>query len=135
MPKLSVDIPDDVAAALRLPSDTAEEEMRKELAVTLYARRLLPLGKARQLAGLSRRDFEELLGERKVPRDYTEENLKEDLEYAAEDRGFGKEDIGRPSIRLPDSRNDRYFERFAGVLSGAGSATQALLDDRQRESE
>lgn len=82
MPKLSVDIPEEVAAALRLPPDTAEEEMRKELAVTLYARRLLPLGKARQLAGLSRRDFEELLGERKVPRDYTEENLKEDLEYA-----------------------------------------------------
>ena len=29
----------------------------------------------------------------------------------------------------------RYFERFAGVLSQAGNATQALLDDRQRESE
>lgn len=29
----------------------------------------------------------------------------------------------------------RYFERFAGVLSGEGNATQALLDDRQRESE
>lgn len=82
MPKLSVDIPEEVAAALRLPSDTAEEEVRKELAVTLYARRLLPLGKARQLAGLSRRDFEELLGERQVPRDYTDENLEEDLEYA-----------------------------------------------------
>ncbi|WP_263808031.1 UPF0175 family protein [Salinibacter sp.] len=86
MPKLSVDIPDDVAAALRLPPDTAEEEVRKELAVTLYARQLLPLGKARQLAGLSRRDFEALLGERQVPRDYTETNLEEDLEYA-----FGNE--------------------------------------------
>jgi AbrB family looped-hinge helix DNA binding protein len=28
-----------------------------------------------------------------------------------------------------------YFERFAGVLSGEGNATQALLDDRQREPE
>ncbi len=82
MPKLSVDIPDDVAAALRLPPDTAEEEVRKELAVTLYARRLLPLGKARQLAGVSRRDFEALLSKRQMPRDYTEENLEVDFDYA-----------------------------------------------------
>jgi predicted nucleic acid-binding protein len=37
MPELTVDIPDDVAAALRLPPDTAEAEVRKELAVTLDA--------------------------------------------------------------------------------------------------
>jgi hypothetical protein len=47
--KLTVDIPDDVADALRLPPDNVEKEVRKELAVTLYARQLLPLGKARQL--------------------------------------------------------------------------------------
>lgn len=29
--------------------------------------------------------------------------------------------------------DDRYFERFAGVLSGEGNATQALLDERQTE--
>ncbi|PQJ26853.1 hypothetical protein BSZ35_18145 [Salinibacter sp. 10B] len=82
MSKLTVDIPDDVASSLRLPPDTAEKEVRKELALTLYARRLLPLGKARKLSGLSRRDFEALLGERQVPRDYTEEELEEDLRYA-----------------------------------------------------
>lgn len=49
MPKLTLDIPDDVADALRLPPDEAEQEVRKELAVTLYARQLLSLGKARQL--------------------------------------------------------------------------------------
>lgn len=54
----------------------------RELAVTLHARQLLPLGKARQLAGLSRRDFEALLGERQVPRHYSEENLEADLDYA-----------------------------------------------------
>ena len=57
MGKLTVNIPDDVADALRLPPDQAEKEVRKELAVTLYVRQLLPLGKARQLASLSRRDF------------------------------------------------------------------------------
>lgn len=82
MPKLTVDIPDDVASALRLPPEEAEETVRKELALTLYARKLLPLGKARQLAGLSRRDFEALLGERQVSRHYTEADLDEDLDYA-----------------------------------------------------
>lgn len=82
MGKLTLDIPDDVAAALRLPPDEAEQEVRKELALTLYARRLLPLGKARRLANLSRRDFETLLGERRVPRDYTEADLEADLDYA-----------------------------------------------------
>lgn len=94
MPKLTVDIPDDVADALRLPPDDAEKEVRKELAVTLYARQLLPLGKARQLAGLSRRDFEALLGERQVSRHYSEEDLEEDLDYAfgdAQDSGEGEE--------------------------------------------
>jgi len=87
MPKLTVDIPDDVADALRLPPDEAEQEVRKELAITLYARQLLPLGKARQLAGLSRREFEALLGERQVPRHYSAEDLEEDLDYA-----FGDEE-------------------------------------------
>jgi len=85
MPNLTLDIPNDVADALRLPPDEAEREVRKELAVTLYARQLLPLGKARKLAGLSRRDFEALLGERQVPRDYTEADLEEDLAYARGD--------------------------------------------------
>jgi len=31
--------------------------------------------------------------------------------------------------------DERYFERFAGVLSGEGNATQALREDRQREPE
>lgn len=82
MTNLTVDIPDDVASALRLPPDSAEQEIRKELALTLYARQLLPLGKARQLAGLSRQQFEAVLGERKIPRDYTEADVKQDLEYA-----------------------------------------------------
>jgi AbrB family looped-hinge helix DNA binding protein len=29
--------------------------------------------------------------------------------------------------------DDRYFERFTGVLSGEGEATQALLEERQKE--
>jgi len=56
--------------------------VRKELAVTLYARRLLPLGKARQRAGLSCRDLEALLSNRQVPQDYTEADLKANFDCA-----------------------------------------------------
>lgn len=42
MPRLTLDIPPDVADALRYPPDEAERELRKELALALYARRALP---------------------------------------------------------------------------------------------
>jgi predicted HTH domain antitoxin len=82
MSTLAVEIPDDVAASLRLPPDARESELRKELALALYQRRILPLGKARALAGLTRWEFEELLGQRQIPRDYDEASLAEDLSHA-----------------------------------------------------
>ena len=79
--KLVVEIFSGIADALRLPPEEAEREMRKELALALYARKMLPLGKARQLAGLTRWAFEELLGERRIVRAYTEKDLDADLKY------------------------------------------------------
>lgn len=87
MDKLVVEIPSDIARALRLPPADAEREVQKELALALYARQILPLGKARKLAGMTRRDFEALLGERRVPRAYTEEDLSDDIAY-----GLGQTD-------------------------------------------
>ena len=81
MDKLVVEIPAEVASALRLPPDSAEREVRKELALALYARQLLPLGKARRLAGMTRRDFEEVLSERRIPRAYTQGSPEEDIAY------------------------------------------------------
>ena len=82
MSTLALEIPDDVADALRLPPDAREVELFKELAVALYQRRILPFGKARELARLTRWEFEELLGHRQIPRDYDEASLAEDLNYA-----------------------------------------------------
>ena len=79
---LKLDIPDDVAHALRLPPAEAVEEMRKELALGLYARGALGFGKARALARLSTWEFDELLGERGVIRPYGEDDLAMDLSYA-----------------------------------------------------
>jgi len=77
-----LNIPDDVVQALRLPPAEAEGEMRKELALALYARGALGFGKARALAGLSTWEFDDLLGERKVIRPYGKDDLEMDLSYA-----------------------------------------------------
>jgi predicted HTH domain antitoxin len=58
-----------------------EHEFRKELALALYQREVLPLGKARLLAQMTRWEFEELLGRRRILRHYTDTDLKEDIQY------------------------------------------------------
>jgi len=75
-------IPGDVMEALRLPPDEVETELRKELALALYQRGVLSSGKACALAGMTRWEFEELLGQRQIRRHYTEKNLEEDIKYA-----------------------------------------------------
>jgi predicted HTH domain antitoxin len=61
-------------------------ELRTELALMLYQRGMLSSGKACALSGLSRRQFEELLGKRKIVRHYRPEDLEEDLSYALGDQ-------------------------------------------------
>ena len=57
-------------------------ELRIDLAVALYARGALPIGKAMEFAGLVRRDFERLLKERRMVRPFTLEELNRDLAWA-----------------------------------------------------
>ena len=82
MAALKLEIPSEVLDAVRLPPGEVEEELRKELALALYRRRVLSLGKARLLAKMTRWQFEQLLAERQVPRHYSEADLGEDLQYA-----------------------------------------------------
>ena len=82
MPKVVLDIPEDVHAALRLPPPEIEAELRKELALALYQRQVLPVGKARVLAEMTRWEFEDLLGKRRIARHYAAAHLQEDILYA-----------------------------------------------------
>lgn len=79
---LILEIPSDVVAALRLPPAEAEKVIRKELALALYQRGVLPVGKARLLAGMTRREFKEALGERGIERHYGLAELQDDMAYA-----------------------------------------------------
>jgi len=78
---MSLEIPTEVLSAVRLPPKEVEHEFRKELALALYRRGVLPLGKARLLAQMTRWEFEELLGQRRILRHYTDTNLEEDIQY------------------------------------------------------
>jgi len=81
---MTLAIPDDVVTALRLPPDEIESTLRKELALALYQRRVLPMAKAAALAQMCCWDFEELLCQRHIERPFSEEELAEDLRFARE---------------------------------------------------
>ena len=79
---LCLQVPDSVAQAIRLPEKRMQEGLLLELAVALYAQEVLPFGKARELAGATRREFARTLGQRDVARHYGKEELEDDLTYA-----------------------------------------------------
>lgn len=55
------------------------EELKVELAVTLYAQGKLSVGKARELAGMSLWEFRQVLGSRRISPHYDVDDLKEDI--------------------------------------------------------
>jgi len=67
---------------MRLPPAETKSRLQLELAVSLYAQEILSLGKAAELAGISRLELNDVLAKRKVPMHYTQEDLKDDLAYA-----------------------------------------------------
>lgn len=84
MSDIIIEIPSDIAIALKIPDREAPTVLRQELAIQLYSQHLLSFGKARQLAQLSKWEFAELLGRRGIERHYDEESLQEDVEFAGD---------------------------------------------------
>ncbi|MCL4489260.1 MAG: UPF0175 family protein [Chloroflexi bacterium] len=54
-----LEVPREVLDAVKLPPAEMERELRRELAVALYERVALPIGKAHVLAEMTRWEFEE----------------------------------------------------------------------------
>ena len=73
---LTLEISSEVLEGAKLPEKEMEDEFRKELALALYQRGVLSLGKARLLARMTRWQFEELLGKRRIERHYTGNDLR-----------------------------------------------------------
>ena len=79
MKELVLEIPGDLAEALRVPRDEQAARLRQELAVRLYQKGILSFGKARQLTGMTKWEFHSVLGEEGIVRHYDVEELEKDL--------------------------------------------------------
>jgi predicted HTH domain antitoxin len=72
---LTITIPDEILRAARM----SEEELRQEMAVLLFQKDKLTLGKASRLAGMDRLRFQHLLASRDIPVHYDIEEFEQDL--------------------------------------------------------
>lgn len=73
---MGVLIPDEVLEAARM----TEAELKQEVAVMLYERGNLSLGRASRLAGMGRIEFQQLLASRQIPMQYDVADLEADIE-------------------------------------------------------
>ena len=79
---MTLEIPDDIQVAMRVPEPERQARLLVELACALYHREILPFGKAAELSRLSQFRFGQALTERGVARHYTDADVSEDLAYA-----------------------------------------------------
>lgn len=63
---ISIDIPSDILLALNENENELKKDIKISLAIRLYQLEKLTIGKAAQLCGLSRLDFESLLSDNRV---------------------------------------------------------------------
>ncbi len=77
--EITLEIPEGIVQALRLPRKGTKDELMRLLAVALYERGILGIGKARELAGLSKLEFFAMLKKEGVALNYSEEEAEADL--------------------------------------------------------
>ncbi|MEJ2266081.1 MAG: UPF0175 family protein [Anaerolineales bacterium] len=70
-----LEIPQDILDSTRLTL----EELKVELAVTLYAQRKISIGKARELAEKSLWEFRQILASRQISPHYDVDDLEDDI--------------------------------------------------------
>lgn len=79
---LTIKIPDLLASLLSQDEPREERGLLVEAVCGLYARHRVSSGEAAAMLGISRPEFWHELGRRKIPRQYTQEMLEEDLAFA-----------------------------------------------------
>jgi predicted HTH domain antitoxin len=64
---ITIDIPSDILLALNETETEFKQRIKISLAIRLYKLQKLTIGKAAQLSGMSRFEFETLLSENEIP--------------------------------------------------------------------
>lgn len=69
-----IEIPDNI-----INNNLSESELKTEIALILYDKNLMTLDQASNFAGLDSLEFQKLIGKRKIPIHYTEDDFNDDL--------------------------------------------------------
>lgn len=77
---VSVDLPKELLHILKVRELDFPKAVRESLAVELYREGLISLGKAAEIAMVSKWEMFEILAAKKVPLQYYPEDLKQDIE-------------------------------------------------------
>ena len=78
---MTLEVPNEIQRALRVPEPERQTRLLVELACALYHREILSFGKAAELSQLRQFRFGHVLGVRDIARHYAEEDIAEDLAY------------------------------------------------------
>lgn len=79
MENLVIEIPQSIMRSVKIPPGEINERVKQELAIRLYEQGILTFGKARELAGMLKWDFHNLLGKKGIIRSYDLEELERDM--------------------------------------------------------
>lgn len=83
MKDVQLTIPGEILAATKIPRGRLESQLKTELALQLFREGLIAGGGACRLAGLSKLEFQHLLGERGICQQYGQDDYERDLENLA----------------------------------------------------
>ena len=82
MATISVKLPEELVRAAKVSPQSASEEIAKMLALELFRERVISMGKAAELCGVSVEEFMEFASRREVPLHYELEDLESDRKVA-----------------------------------------------------
>ncbi|WP_240910890.1 UPF0175 family protein [Thermococcus sp. MV5] len=80
MSEVSVSIPQDLIRILKISERDLPRMVRLYLVIELYREGKISLGKAAEIAGITRWEMMEVLSSKGVPLQYDEDDLKEDID-------------------------------------------------------
>lgn len=83
MSDISLTIPGDALAAVKIPRHRLQSELKKQLAIQLYREGLISGAGACRIAGVAKAEFQYLLGQCGVAQQYDVEDYRKDLEHLA----------------------------------------------------
>ena len=76
---IMVEIPDDLEVILKIDKKDIPKAVKLYLAIELYREGKISLGKASEIAGISKEEMIEVLSRKGIPINYDIEDLKEDI--------------------------------------------------------